>query len=205
MTYDYEGATNRFYGRTTGIEDAAGTTTTMSYDRFGRITEKKLVEKDSVEKTVGLRYTYTKGILSQVRRQDANGNTQTYGYDHDSFGNLREITVGDIALAEYVYGPQNGYLLEQTYGNGDGVAYEYDNLGRTTAATYSSGRTLRYTYTGDGQVHSIVDDNGTTDVADDLTYAYTYDTLGRTVDSQMCRGIQVLLKTHWEYDDANRI
>ncbi|MBE6946360.1 MAG: RHS repeat protein, partial [Ruminococcaceae bacterium] len=148
VTYDYEGDTNRFYGRTTEIIDAAGTTTTMGYDRFGRVLEKELWEKDAVANTVGLRYTYTKGILSQVRREDAGGNTQTYGYDHDSFGNLTEITVGDIVLAEYIYGPQNGDLLEQTYGNGDSVAYEYDNLGRTTKATYSSGRTLSYTYTG---------------------------------------------------------
>lgn len=47
-----------------------------------------------------------------------------------------------------------------------------------TKDTYSSGHTLRYTYTGDGLVHSIADDNGTADGADDLVYSYTYDTLG---------------------------
>ena len=85
------------------------------------------------------------------------------------------------------------------------MSYTYDKLGRILKASYSSGRNLHYTYTGDGQVYSITDDNGTSANTDDLVCYYTYDSLGRVVDSRMCRGIQPLLQSHLTYDDCSRI
>ena len=85
------------------------------------------------------------------------------------------------------------------------MSFAYDNLGRVVESTYSSGRVLRYTYTGDGQVYSITDNNGTSSTGDDLVYRYTYDTLGRVIHCQAQRGIQVLLETHWEYDEYSRV
>ncbi len=145
------------------------------------------------------------GLLSGVTRVDATGKSMAIAYLQDSFGNLTGIEVGGILLASYEYAAKNGNLLEQTYGNGDTVSFTYDHLGRVVESTYSSGRVLRYTYTGDGQVYSITDNNGTSSAGDDLVYRYTYDTLGRVIHCQAQRGIQVLLETHWEYDEYSRV
>ena len=142
-------------------------------------------------------------MLTSVSR--TSGSSQLLGCSYDSFGNLTGVNVGSILLASYEYAAKNGNLLEQTYGNGDTVSFTYDHLGRVVESTYSSGRVLRYTYTGDGQVYSITDNNGTSSTGDDLVYRYTYDTLGRVIHCQAQRGIQVLLETHWEYDEYSRV
>ena len=56
-----------------------------------------------------------------------------------------------------------------------------NDLGRTTQVTTSSGDVYTYTYNGEGQLHEIRDNNGTTDTADDVYYRYVYDELGRLV------------------------
>lgn len=176
-----------------------GNVTTTSYNDMGRVSEKGFANNGE------LRYNYQEGLLSGVVRTDASGKTLNFGYNHDSFGNLTGIQVGGISLASYEYAAKNGNLTKQTYGNGDSVSFVYDNLGRVIKSTYSSGRTLDYTYTGDGQLYSIVDNHATSDKSDDTTYTYTYDTLGRVINCQVCQGIRVLLQVHWEYDDCNRV
>ena len=186
-------------GQATAVSDAKGNTTTTTYDSKGRVTKKDFANKGS------LVYTYTEGILSGVTRKNAAGTTQEYLFNHDSFGNLTGVSVGGIPLTSYEYGAKNGSLLTQRYGNGATVSFTYDNLGRVQTSTYSDGRILHYSYTGDGQLYSVTDNNGTTDSADDTTYSYTYDTLGRAIRCQVTQGIQVLLQIHWEYDSYNRI
>ena len=63
---------------------------------------------------------------------------QTYSFAYDSFGNVTSMKVGTRTLASYQYGPNNGLLLSQTYGNGDIVAFTYDTLGRVKTTTYST-------------------------------------------------------------------
>lgn len=157
-----------------------GNVTTTSYNDMGRVLEKGFANNGE------LRYNYQEGLLSGVVRTDASGKTLSFAYDHDSFGNLTGIQVGGIPLARYEYAAKNGNLTNQSYGNGDSVSFTYDNLGRVVTSTYSSGRTLDYTYTGDGQLYSIVDNGATSDESDDTTYTYTYDTLGRVINCQVC-------------------
>ena len=54
-----------------------------------------------------------------------------------------------------------------------------DDLDRTTQVTTSSGDVYTYTYNGEGQLHEVRDNNGTTNTADDIYYRYVYDELGR--------------------------
>lgn len=186
-------------GQATSVTDANGVTITSEYNSIGRVTEKEIAN------TISLHYNYASGLLGGVTRTDADGKSQTLSYSHDVFGNLDEIGIGGITLAEYAYGAKNGSLQKQTYGNGDYITFEYDNLQRTTKATYSSGRVLTYTYTGDGQLHTITDNNSSSTTVDDIVYCYTYDTLGRVIDCQVREGIRVTLQVHWEYDDCNRV
>lgn len=186
-------------GQATSVTDANGVTITSEYNSIGRVTEKEIAN------TISLQYNYASGLLEGVTRTDADGKSQTLSYSHDVFGNLNEIGIGGITLAKYTYGAKNGSLQKQTYGNGNYITFEYDNLQRTTKATYSSGRILTYTYTGDGQLHTITDNNFSNTTADDIVYCYTYDTLGRVIDCQVREGICVTLQVHWEYDDCNRV
>lgn len=186
-------------GQATSVTDANGVTITSEYNSIGRVTEKEIAN------TISLHYNYASGLLGGVTRTDADGKSQTLSYSHDVFGNFDEIGIGGITLAEYTYGAKNGSLQKQTYGNGDYITFEYDNLQRTTKATYSSGRVLTYTYTGDGQLHTITDNNSSSTTVDDIVYCYTYDTLGRVIDCQVREGIRVTLQVHWEYDDCNRV
>ncbi len=197
--YTYSGPMSIMTGQATTVKDANSTVTTTSYNDMGRVSEKGFANSGK------LRYNYKEGLLSTVVRADASGKTLAFAYDHDGFGNLTGIKVGGIPLASYEYGAKNGNLMGQTYGNGDSVSFEYDNLGRIISSNYSSGRTLDYTYTGDGQLYSIIDNNATNDKSDDTVSSYTYDTLGRIINCQMRRGILVLLQVHWEYDDCNRV
>ncbi len=47
------------------------------------------------------------------------------------------MKVGSRTLASYQYGPNNGLLLSQTYGNGDIVAFTYDPPCRVKITTCS--------------------------------------------------------------------
>ncbi len=195
VTYTYNTPMSRMTGQATSVIDAKNNTTAMTYDGLGRISQKAFANSGR------LAYTYTDGILSGVTRTDSAGKTQSLAYAHDAFGNLTSVKVGEILLASYQYAAKNGSLQKQTYGNGDEVTFQYDNLNRVTETSYSSGRTLTYAYTGDGQVATITDSAG----GQSTVYAYTYDTLGRAIHCQTSRGIETQLQVHWEYDDCNRV
>lgn len=198
VSYQYGDSQSVMTGLPTKVLDAKNNATTISYTKLNRISQKNFANGGKIQ------YNYGNGTLTGVTRTGA-GKTQSLTLGRDSFGNQTSVRVGDILLASYEYGAGNGLLQKQTYGNNASVSYTYDKLGRILKASYSSGRSLRYTYTGDGQVCSIADDNGTSANTDDLVCYYTYDSLGRVVDSRMCRGIQTLLQSHLTYDDSSRI
>ena len=198
VSYQYGNNQSVMTGLPTKVLDAKDNATTISYTKLNQLLQKGFANGGKIQ------YNYGNGALTGVTRTGA-GKTQSLTLGRDSFGNQTSVRVGDILLSSYEYGAGNGLLQKQTYGNNASVSYTYDKLGRILKASYSSGRSLRYTYTGDGQVYSITDDNGTSATTDDLVCYYTYDSLGRVVDSRMCRGIQTLLQSHLTYDDSSRI
>lgn len=200
VSYTYGNKQSIMTGQPTTVKDANGTTTTTAYDNMGRISESRFANGGV------LRYNYNKGLLAGVQREAEPGKQQSIACSYDAFGNLSAVDVGGIRLTSYQYAAKNGNLLKEISGNGSVIAYKYDHLDRIVQTTYSSGRVLTYTYTGDGQIYSITD-NGTTsgNATDDTVYYYTYDTLNRIINCQVCRGIQVLIQTHLEYDDYNRL
>ncbi len=104
-----------------------------------------------------MKLVLSSGNLASVSREDAPGNAQSYSFTYDAYGNALSTLVGTpgqsgaVSLMAYAYGAKNGPLLRRTYGNGDAVSFTYDALGRAKTTTYDDGRTLTYTYTGDGQ------------------------------------------------------
>ena len=198
VNYQYGDSQSVMTGLPTKVLDARNNATTISYTKLNQLSQKSFANGGKIQ------YNYGNGALTGVTRTGA-GKTQNLTLGRDGFGNQTSVQVGDILLSSYEYGAGNGLLQKQTYGNNASVSYTYDNLGRIQKVSYSSGRNLHYTYTGNGQVYSITDDNGTSASTDDLACYYTYDSLGRVVDSRMCRGIQTLLQSHLTYDDCSRI
>ena len=133
-----------------------------------------------------------RGLLEALARGGyvPNGDRQEqfYNFTYDTFGNTTAISIGDRQLASYDYAPKNGLLTQQNYGNGAYTTFTYDNLGRATQTQTSSGDIYDYTYTGDGQLYSLKDNNGTSGGADDIFYRYQYDSLGRLIHSAQSKG-----------------
>ena len=152
----------------------------------------------------------SRGLLASVTRAgyyDNNGVntrvTQDYAMTYDAYGNTTKIevgtTAGKITLGSYTYAPNNGVLQRMTYGNGDYTDYTYDDLGRTAQVSTSDGGLYTYVYTGDGQLFSI------SDLTNNLTYRYNYDTLGRLIGSSTNSGDEALLRIQAQYDENSRL
>ena len=109
--------------------------------------------------------------------------------------------VGSRNLASNIYANGNGQLTKQTYGNGATVNYTYDILGRIKTATYSDGRKLTYAYNGEGQLHSLTETGG----GEVVTYVYTYDSIGRLLNSQQLNGENTVLRTSQSYNSSNQL
>ena len=88
----------------------------------------------------------------------------------------------------------------QTSGNGNAVSFTYDILGRAKTTTYSDGRVLTYTYTGDGELYRI------TDSETGYTYIYNYDSIGRLNTSTVKDGDgNTLLQTRQIYNANDQL
>ena len=179
----------------TSVTDPNGTVTTSAYDTSGRVTQ------TGIANTANLLYTYTNGNLSAIQRTNSSGASQTYNFTYDSFGNMLSVKVGSRNLAANIYANGNGQLTKQTYGNGATVNYTYDILGRIKTATYSDGRKLTYAYNGEGQLHSLTETGG----GEVVTYVYTYDSIGRLINSQQLNGENTVLRTSQSYNSSNQL
>ena len=114
---------------------------------------------------------------------------------------MLSVKVGSRNLAANIYANGNGQLTKQTYGNGATVNYTYDILGRIKTATYSDGRKLTYAYNGEGQLHSLTETGG----GEVVTYVYTYDSIGRLLNSQQLNGENTVLRTSQSYNSSNQL
>ena len=197
VEYVYNGSFYKALGLPTSVTDGNGTTTYKGYDNFGRDRSSSLTNYDAngVANSARVEYTYSKGLLTGVIRN----NTQTYGFEYDTWGNRTAVKIGTLELATYTFADKNGNLESMTYGNDEKVSYTYDHLDRVktqtnTAADGTVQRVLTYTYTGDGQLYSVHDSKTET------TQYCTYDALGRVVASQ-----HGSMTTSYEYDEYARL
>lgn len=203
-TYLYNSDLNKMFGLPKTTTNAKGTVVQTNYLDDGR------VSSSWIGSNIGLFITYnSNNKLTQLRRagynvtgNDPTPHNQYYNFSYDAFGNTTSISVGDTAtydLGLYSYAAKNGMLTSMTYGNGATVSYTYDDYGRKTQTTTSSGDSYSYTFTGDGQLYEMKDTAGS------LLYRYTYDTLGRMIGSTMKFGSEAVLLTKHQYDNADRL
>ena len=195
VTYGYGNNNAQMMALPTSITDPNGTVTSTTYDSNYRVTE------TSIEEWATLVYNYVSGNLKSVQRTNDSNASQTYSFNYDAFGNMTELKVGSRTLATYTYGTGNGLLQKQTYGNGDSVSFDYDDLGRTKTATYSDGLVLTYVYNGEGNLHSLTEAKG----GNSVTYLYNYDSIGRLINSEKRDGTTSQLHTHQVYNAYNQL
>ena len=142
---------------------------------------------------LSVNYTYTNDLLTGIRTP-----TAVYSLGYGAFGLQENIRVGSRTLATYSYTPETNYLSALDYGNGDGVQYTYDSLGRTVAQTWEDNDTVTYAYDNSGGLASVFDS------ATGRTTRYFYDNTGR-VTKYTETGTDYSHSVTYSYDTSNNL
>ena len=220
-TYSYNADTNVL--EWVKYPNGANTKTFYTYDEMYRLasayTEALYLTSDGtvISEPLSAEYDYGNDLLTKLTT-----GTTTYNFSYGNFGLRSSIKVGTSTLATYTYTSRNNYLQTLAYGNGDGVQYTYDNLGRVTKETYEDGDTVTYAYDNDGALATVTDSatgRKTTyyyDFTDRLmkyveqgsgyshSVGYTYDTLNNL--TQLVETINGAARaTSYAYDEDNRV
>jgi RHS repeat-associated protein len=155
--------------------DAAGGTTTYSFDHSGRIAKlDDALHHDTL-------YSYCAcGDLTQIT--DATG--QYYKYAYNSNGDLTQITdpLGHTVSVGYA-GPFDR-LISSTDQNGNTTQYGYDSQGNLASTTYADGTVERMTYDALGDPKTLTNRRG-------HVIQYSYDTSGRLASETFADGSQM--------------
>ena len=205
-TNTFTGVQNQMRGTPSDTTDGRGIVTSHRYNqRNGRPTYSFQAGR------IVVYYTYARGALSQIRREGflPNGTrvTQDYNFNYNSHGQVTQMRVGTRELAAYTYNADLS-LQHRLYANRHRVDYGYDNLGRVRTITHRNGTAANspvhtvftYTYTGDGQLHSVHDSST------GRLVEYTYDSLGRLVTyAERNANGSIRQSGNQRYDDAGRV
>lgn len=168
-TYNYD----ETKGTLTSVTDASNNTTTYNYDA----NTNALLSVTSGGMTNS--YTYDNDRLTEII---VNGGTR-YKFLYDAFGRTTATQVGNgttyknLSTLEY---NSVGLLKKQTYGNGDFISFQYDNLDRLVNKSYNGSSTdkVQYFYGADGNVAQTIDFSTNTRTK------YVYDLAGRLVSTR---------------------
>lgn len=135
-------------------------------------------------------YTYTNGLLTEVKdargnkteyayysnglvktKKDAQGNVTQYTYDNA--GNVLTVTdaLGNVVTNNY---DANNRLIETTDAKGNKTLYTYDNNGLNTCVRFPDGSEVKYEYDNEGRKIKEIDQAGN-------ETEYIYDAGGRLV------------------------
>ena len=148
-----------------------------------------------------LAYSYSNGKLDSLTRTNyTGGNSQTYSFEYNAFGDRTESSVGNTTLASYTYDSTNGNLTSETYGNGAVTSYTYDPLYRRTKkviTTSGNSRTVNYVYNGNGDLYEQIDSNGE-------TLRYRYDNLNRLAGLRRS-GFNNTFNSSYKYDEHDKL
>ncbi len=158
---------------------------------------------------VSVDYAYSNGLLNRITRggyitSGGAKQNQYYNMSYDSFGNMTEVSIGSDAeggcvLASYEYGAQNNHLDSMSYGNGDAIYYEYDELDRVVEESWVGGSSYQYFYNSEGDLAKKVDmDTGN-------AVNYQYDSLGRLIHSSLSDPDGISMRTEHQYDRQGRL
>ena len=203
------------------VTDQNGNTTSYKYNTSGQVTE----ETDSNNKTITYSYN-EKGDLTSVT--DKNGNVTEYTYN--KMGLLDTTTVkdgeqtyttqnfyDDLGRTSYVIDTEGGVtsyeydcagnITSRTDPSGSMTCYQYDKnyqmvkeIVYTTEEKTTASSSTSYTYTKEGLLKEVKDDNSKTVITN------TYDTVGnKTKEVEKNSDGTKLSEVHYEYDKAGNV
>jgi RHS repeat-associated protein len=214
-------------GNVLTVQDAAGHTTTFTWDQFGR----KLSEKDPNNKTFSYQYTYS-GRISQVT--DAQSGTAAYVYttandlDHISYSDSKTATftydgVGNrltmvdwIGTTTYAVDALNR-VTSVTDPAGNVIGYGFDAVGNLTTLTYPGSKVVTYTFDDANRIATVTDWDGRvttyTPDADGRIGSFTlangvvttlgYDAKGRTTHVDHAKGATTIASRGYTFDNVD--
>ncbi|WP_249070105.1 RHS repeat domain-containing protein [Argonema antarcticum] len=110
--------------------------------------------------------------------------------EYDRFGNMLSMKDGKGSVIQSFTYYTNGLVKTETDTTGT-KSYFYDNFGNVTKSIDPDGKATTMEYFADGKLKKMVEDQGTTDTADDETSTFTYDKLGREKRADYGNGIWV--------------
>ncbi len=160
-------------GTLTSTTDALGNQTAYTYD--SKTDAMTSVTAGGMTNS----YAYENDRLKNI---NVNGALQ-YQFEYDDFGRTSATKVGNGTnwrnLSSLSYN-NNGLMTNQTYGNGDAIAFSYDNLDRMTEKKYNddANQRITYSYGNDGNLAQTVDFTTGTRTK------FTYDLVGRVAEQK---------------------
>lgn len=111
-----------------------------------------------------------------------------------------------------------GNKLTQTDANGRSTVTRYDVMGRVDSIDYPDGTEETFTYWDNDQIHTVIDQHGTTTYTydnrdrldtetqpDGTVLDYDYDDAGNRTEVKLTRNNSVVSTTTYVYDDLNRL
>ncbi|HTM39199.1 MAG TPA: RHS repeat-associated core domain-containing protein [Terriglobales bacterium] len=170
ITYPTTPATSTVFtydtrGRRTSVTDPNQKTTTYTYDDADRLTAVTDPQNGMTQ------YAYdTENNLTSIT--DAAGHITQY--DHDAQGRVTQTTFPSSLIETYIYDAK-GNLTSKTDRKNQTITYNYDPLGRLTSKAYPDSTQVNYTYDAASRLTTVTDPTG--------TYTYTYDNMGRLVQT----------------------
>lgn len=147
-------------------KDTDATKTAYTYDSMYRVASAAATTDTGTALTAS--YTYTDDLLTKI----TTGSTE-YTLSYGDFALRSNIKIGNRTLASYTYASRTHRLTTLDYGNGDKVQYTYDTQGRITKQTYEDGDTVTYKYDNSGALATV------TDSSSGKTTTYYYDLTDR--------------------------
>lgn len=209
-TYTY----NESKGTVNSITDPNGNTTNYTYDNLDRLTNTSVTNGSNVHQNS---YTYENDNLKTV-----NHNGFNYSFEYDTFGNQKQVKVGNQALITNTYKNNNGNIRKSSYGNGQDVEYGYDRFNRISSQVGENGSYF-YTYDGRGNLNGVENTYTTTnkilkyDLADRLVeqrknnvnfiQSYKYDKNNNIsqIESRLVKNMRLMYNVYYNYDNDNII
>ena len=132
------------------------TTVQNTYDELGRVTGQTFYNA-GVPVHSAFTYDGTEGDLSIHTYTNSSGYTMSYYYD--KYSQLVRTVDGDGNVTAFGYDQYLAGSLKDAQSNS--VAYEFDDRGNVSKATYPDGAVVRYTYSTENLVTSIAYEDGT--------------------------------------------
>ena len=154
MTYDIA-------SRLTSYKSNGGNVIRYDYDKLDNLVEKSYENCRGKESAEPVLYAYN-ALGERVNMMDSTGETE---YTYDGLGRITSVTT----YRDYI-------------GEGDTVAYEYDEADNLASITYPDGTRVSYEYDKNDNLTKVTDREG-------LVTTYVYDALNRVTEIHRPNGI----------------